>query len=27
VLEVTGVWTHVITWLQLHMISNYQSPL
>jgi len=27
VLEVTGVWTQVITWLQLHMISNYQSPL
>jgi cytochrome c-type biogenesis protein len=27
VLEVTGIWTHVITWLQLHMISNYQSPL
>ena len=27
VLEVTGVWTQVITWLQLHIISNYQSPL
>jgi cytochrome c-type biogenesis protein len=27
VLEITGIWTHVITWLQLHMISNYQSPL
>ena len=27
VLEVTGIWTQVITWLQLHMISNYQSPL
>jgi cytochrome c-type biogenesis protein len=27
VLEVTGVWTNAILWMQLHWISGYQSPL
>jgi hypothetical protein len=27
VLEVTGAWTTIITWLKLHAISSYTSPL
>jgi cytochrome c-type biogenesis protein len=27
VLEVTGIWLAAITWMKVHWISNYQSPL
>ena len=27
VLEVTGIWLAAITWMKIHWISNYQSPL
>jgi len=27
VLEVTGVWTAALAWLQSHWVSSYQSPL
>jgi cytochrome c-type biogenesis protein len=27
VLEVTGLWTSALTWLQIHWVGNYQSPL
>ena len=27
ILEVTGAWTLVTTWLKLHWITSYQSPL
>jgi cytochrome c-type biogenesis protein len=27
VLEVTGAWLAAITWMKVHWISNYQSPL
>jgi cytochrome c-type biogenesis protein len=27
VLELTGVWTAALTWLQTHWISSYQAPL
>jgi cytochrome c-type biogenesis protein len=27
VLEVSGVWTSALTWLQIHWVGNYSSPL
>jgi cytochrome c-type biogenesis protein len=27
VLEVTGAWASVLTWLQIHWVGNYQAPL
>lgn len=27
VLEVTGMWTNAILWMQTHWIGSYQSPL
>jgi cytochrome c-type biogenesis protein len=27
VLEVTGIWLAALTWMKVHWISNYQSPL
>ena len=27
VLEVTGAWLTMLTWMKIHWISNYQSPL
>ena len=27
VLEVSGAWLAAITWMKVHWISNYQSPL
>jgi cytochrome c-type biogenesis protein len=27
VLEVTGAWLTLLTWMKIHWISNYQSPL
>jgi cytochrome c-type biogenesis protein len=27
VLEVTGAWNAALTWLQVHWVGNYQSPL
>jgi cytochrome c-type biogenesis protein len=27
VLEVSGVWTSALAWLQTHWVGSYQSPL
>jgi cytochrome c-type biogenesis protein len=27
VLELTGVWTAALNWLQVHWVAHYQSPL
>jgi hypothetical protein len=26
VLELTGAWTSVLLWIQLHWVAGYQSP-